>query len=191
MHPVTHLLTSWVVASVPDLEPRDRALITVAGVVPDIDGLGFVAEVLTKNSSTPLFWWSEYHHVFCHNIGFGLLLLAAALVVALRRFASGMLVLVVFHLHLLADLIGSRGPEGYQWPVPYLLPFSRDLQLTWDGQWELNDWRNISLTVVLLITTMYLAWRRGYSPLGMLSRRADNAFVSALRTRFGSPGSPP
>jgi hypothetical protein len=31
--------------------------------------------------------------------------------------------------------------------------------------------------------TFYLAWERGYSPLEMISKRADVAFVAALRQR--------
>ena len=48
MNPVSHLLTGWVVANTVDLKARDRALVTLAGVVPDIDGLGLVAEILTE-----------------------------------------------------------------------------------------------------------------------------------------------
>ena len=40
MSPITHLLASWTVASIPKLEKRDRAIITLAGISPDIDGLG-------------------------------------------------------------------------------------------------------------------------------------------------------
>jgi len=32
--------------------------------------------------------------------------------------------------------------------------------------------------------TLYLAWARGYSPVEMVSERADREFVAALRRRF-------
>ena len=73
MHAATHLLISWSVAESTPLARRGRLLVTAAGVVPDIDGLGILAELATKDSSRPLLWWSEYHHVLCHNLGFGLL----------------------------------------------------------------------------------------------------------------------
>ncbi len=190
LHPVTHLLTSWVVAEFADLDPKDRALVTLSGVVPDIDGLGVIAEIATENSSTPVYWWSEYHHVVCHNIGFGLALAVAAALVASRRVCTTLLVVLTFHVHLVADLVGSRGPDGYQWPIPYLLPFSNHWQLTWEGQWVLNAWPNITLTVVLLGLALFLAWKRGYSPVGMVSARADAAFVNTLRKRFGEPRRP-
>ena len=47
-----------------------------------------------------------------------------------------------FHLHLLGDIIGAKGPEGYQWPIPYFQPFSNSLQITWEGQWAINAWPN-------------------------------------------------
>jgi len=28
-------------------------------------------------------------------------------------------------------MLGSRGPDGYQWPIPYLSPFSSAVQLSW------------------------------------------------------------
>ncbi len=187
MHPITHLLTGWAVAESADLSPRDRTLVTLAAVIPDIDGLGVVAEIATEHSSTPVYWWSEYHHVLCHNVGFGLLLAVSTALLAVRRTSTTLLVVLVFHLHLFGDLIGSRGPDGYQWPIPYLLPFSNRWQLRWDGQWVLNAWPNIMLTVALLGLALYLAWKRGYSPVGIVSRRADSAFVATLRRRFGEP----
>ena len=188
MNPITHLLTSWVVASTGDLCPRDRALVTLSGVVPDVDGVGAIAEIATGNSARPLYWWSEYHHVLFHNIGFGLVLSLVVALAAVKRWMSALLAFLAFHLHLLGDLVGSRGPDGYQWPIPYLLPFSRRWSLTWEGQWALNAWPNFLLTVVVLGITLYLAWKRGYSPHHLVAARADATFISALRERFGEPG---
>jgi hypothetical protein len=83
--------------------------------------------------------------------------------------------------------VGSRGPDGFQWPVPYLLPFSDAWQLTWSGQWALNGWPNFALTIALIALALRLAWRRGYSPLELVSLRADARVVEALRERFGTP----
>ena len=93
--------------------------------------------------------------------------------------------LASFHLHLLLDLAGSRGTDGEQWPIPYLLPFSRAVQLTWSGQWTLGAWQNTVLTAALLIATVWAAWRFGRSPLGLISPEADDRVVRALRGRFG------
>ncbi len=187
MNPVTHLLAGWLTANSADLCSRDRALVTLAGIAPDIDGAGVLAEMATRGSGSQLFWWSDYHHVLCHNLAFGLALTAAAAALAVRRGTTAALALAAFHLHLLGDLAGARGPDGYQWPLAYLLPFSDRWQLTWSGQWALNAWPNILITILLLGMTLYLAWRRGFSPLEMVSKKADAAFVSTLRNRFGTP----
>src|SRR5919108_3088545 len=94
----------------------------------------------------PLMWYSEYHHLLGHNIGFGLLLALIGFTLSVRRWTTAGLVLVSFHLHLLSELLGSRSPDGYHWSIPYLLPFSKALQLSWGGQWELNAWQNFVVT---------------------------------------------
>ena len=183
MNPVSHLLISWVAANTVDLSARDRALVTLAGVAPDIDGLGIVAEILTEHTTSPLLWYSKYHHVLCHNLGFGLLLAVTAVFFGVRRWMTAFLALVVFHLHLLGDLIGSRGPDDYQWPIPYLYPFSDRWKLIWAGQWELNAWPNILITGLFLATTVCIGWKNGRSPLEVVSKRADAGFVSILRRK--------
>lgn len=183
MSPVTHFLSGWVLANCAKLDRKDRALVTLTCVIPDIDGLGIVPELLTRNSTHPLLWFTLYHHSL-HNLAFGLVVAALAFVIATRRWTTGLLALLSFHLHLFEDVLGSRGPDGYQWPIPYLAPFSSALQLTWHGQWGLNAWPNIALTFILLMITFWLAWRRGFSPLEMISAKADAAFVGALRRRF-------
>jgi hypothetical protein len=185
MSPITHFFMGWAVANaVPSLTKRDRALVTWASVAPDMDGLGIIAEKLTQNSSHPLNWWSDYHHVLGHNLGFALVVTTVAVIFARQKVKTSLLVFFSFHLHLLADLVGARGPDGDQWPIPYLLPFSNRVQLTWSGQWALNAWPNIVITAVLVGIVVILARQRGFSPLEMFSAKADSVFVRALRNRF-------
>jgi inner membrane protein len=185
MSPITHFFMGWAVAnSVPSLTKRERAMVTWASVAPDVDGLGIVAERLTQYSAHPLNWWSDYHHVLGHNIGFALTVTIVAGVFARRKFTTALLFLFSVHLHLVADLVGARGPDGDQWPIPYLLPFSNQWQLVWSGQWALNAWQNFVITAALIIVTIILARWRGFSPLELFSRRADSVFVATLRGRF-------
>ena len=88
---MTHFLAGWLIANAADLDRRGRALVTVAGVIPDLDGLGIVAEVATRNSNHPLTWWSDYHHVLGHNIGFCALVTLFGVFLARRRFAVAIL----------------------------------------------------------------------------------------------------
>ena len=182
MSPATHFLTGWILANSASLSRRERALVTLAGVAPDVDGLGIVADYFTRNSSHPLEWFSNYHHSL-HTLPFAVVVAAVSFALATQRWKTAGLAFLSFHIHLLEDLVGSRGPEGYQWPIPYLMPFSRACELTWRGQWALNAWPNFAITIILLMATFYLAWLRGFSPLEMVFLKADAAFVGALRKR--------
>ncbi|MBZ5521549.1 MAG: metal-dependent hydrolase [Acidobacteriia bacterium] len=183
MSPVTHFFAGWVLSAVTTRTRRERALITAAGIIPDLDGLGYLPEVLTRNSAHPLLWFSQYHHAL-HNLAFALTVAAAAFLISGRRWKIALLAFLSFHLHLFCDLIGARGPDGYQWPIPYLLPFSKSAALVWQGQWALNAWPNIVITVALLLATLALARKQGVSPLEFLSENANRALVAALRARL-------
>lgn len=183
MSPVTHFLASWVLANVTPLSRRERLAVVCAGVAPDIDGLGIIPEVLTRHSAHPLLWFSEYHH-HLHTLAFAFMVAVVSFLIAKQRWKTALLAFLSFHLHLFCDLIGARGPDGYSWPIPYLLPFSNSLQLSWHGQWALNAWPNFVITAVLLFVTLWLAWRNGLSPLEFVSERANGAFITILRSRF-------
>jgi hypothetical protein len=182
MSPVTHFLTGWVLANSGGLEPRDRLLVTLSAVVPDVDGLGIIPEILTRHSEHPLLWFSRYHHTL-HTLLFAVVIASLAYALAEQKWKTVLLCFAGFHLHLFEDLLGSRGPDGEQWPIPYLAPFSSAANLTWRGQWALNAWPNFAITLALLGVTLYLAWSRGYSFLELLYPRADREFVVTLRRR--------
>lgn len=186
MSPITHFFSGWVLANCASLERRDRALVTVAAVIPDIDGLGLIPELLTRNSAHPLMWFTRYHHSL-HTLLFALVVAALALLIARYRLLTAVLVFLGFHVHLLEDILGSRGPDGYQWPIPYLKPFS-SFSLSWTGQWALNDWRNAVITAALLFVSLYLARRRGFSFMELFARRADAVLVERIRRRFPVQG---
>ena len=114
MNPLTHLLAGWLAANTVPLSRRDRTLVTLSGVIPDIDGLGIIADLATRGSPAPLDWYWRFHHTLGHNLAFGLVVTTAA---------------------------------------------------------------------------FCLAWRRGSSPVELVSRRADTVFVDTLRARFGVPTS--
>lgn len=217
MSPVTHFLAGWLLASVSPvgkpttLTRREKTLVVAAAVAPDLDGIGLVPELLTRHTSHPLLWFSQYHHSL-HNLTFALVCTLAAYIVAgplaehssaspkmvLQKNAAtksdravprhpaltALLVFLSFHLHLLCDLIGARGPDGDQWPIPYLKPFSDSVQLTWHGQWALNGWQNFVITGFFLLATFWLSWKYATSPLELVSQSANQAFTQTLRRRF-------
>ena len=220
MSPVTHFFAGWVLAyaSPVPLRRREKALVVAAAIAPDLDGLGIIPELLTRHSSHPLLWFSEYHHSL-HTLAFVLICTIAAFLVAgpLDRrkmshevssassatrlemhsspqhlalsphpWITALLVFLSFHLHLLCDFVGARGPDGYQWPIPYFKPFSSAAQLAWHGQWALNGWQNFVITGALLTVTLWIAWRFATSPLELVSESANRAFVLTLRQRLQS-----
>ena len=184
MSPVTHFFISRLTANADKLEKRDRALVTIAGVIPDIDGLGIIADIFMRNANEPFKWYQQFHHVLTHNLAFSLIVTIAVFSFAKKRTLAALLAFASFHLHLLGDLAGSAGPEGSLWSIPYFWPLS-NVEFTWSGQWELNAWQNIVITVIAIGILIFLSWRRGYSPLEIFSTKADKAFVEVLRRRFG------
>ena len=183
--------------AIPDTTPKERALIALASVVPDLDGLGVIADGATKLASkfsavTPTELFATYHHDL-HTLPFALVCSGLAALAlgrgpsSLRRLGLSAVVFLSFHLHLLCDFLGSRGPDDHQWPIPYLKPFGSAVIPPWAGQWKLNAWPNMALTVGLLALAGFLLVRRGYGPLSVFAPGADAAVVRTLRARF-APG---
>lgn len=188
MSPVTHLLASWVVAEYAVQDRRTRRHIVLAGVAPDLDGLGLVVDQANAWLGWPENdWYGACHHFLLHGIlGVALTLGLAAL--AGTRTASGLAWIgVSFHLHLLCDVIGSRGPAPEDlWAIHYLGPFLRSGTVCWTGQWALNGWPNFLITIGLLGWIGRRTVVAGASPLSLVSSRLDSAVVGALQARFGS-----
>ena len=90
--------------------------------------------------------------------------------------------LALFHLHLICDFIGSRGPASEDlWPIFYLGPFDKDPMWIWKGQWRLDGWQNKTVFVAAFAAAWWLAVRKGHSVVGVFNRRADRAVVVVLR----------
>ena len=196
MHPITHGLIGWATAHLRALSPRGRAWVALCGLLPDLDGVGLPIDLFNRLRGVSTDYWGAWHHELGHNLGVALGLgLIGALAHPGERRRVGLLAVLSVHLHLLGDLVGARGPDGDPWPIPYLRPFADLPRLTWSGQWELNAWPNLVLTLLLLAWTFAAAWRTGTSPLCYLSKKADAAFVAALRARWSPsptlPGGPP
>lgn len=187
MNVITHLLVGWTLAEHTTKSPRDRALITAASVVPDLDGLGLIVDAGAPLAGWTVQWYERFHHLLLHGIPGALLCTALFACFASERLRAACLILVSYHLHLLGDLLGSRGSGATDiWPIHYLEPLSGDLTFAWSGQWALSGWQNTTLTVALMAYMFALTVRRGYSPVGLFSARADAAFVETLRRRWQS-----
>jgi inner membrane protein len=182
MSPETHLLTGWLIAAYATDNPRDCRVVTLASILPDADGLGVILDEINRFSGHPqTHYYALYHHYLLHGI-FGALVLTALLsTFARNRVRVALLCLIVFHLHLLCDFVGSRGPAPEDlWPIFYFGPFDKDPMWLWKHQWRLDGWQNRYFSVVLFVWALVLAERKGHSVVGVFNRRADAIFVAVL-----------
>src|SRR5512142_2570960 len=107
MNPETHLLASWIIGAKATDNPRDCRLVTLAGILPDADGLGLLADLAggwLGFKQTHLY--GHYHHYLLHGALGGVLIAAVLTCFARRRLRVALLALLVFHVHLLCDFVG-------------------------------------------------------------------------------------
>lgn len=63
MSPETHLLASWIIAAKTTDNVRDCRLVALAGILPDVDGLGLVADWISG-------WLGgKQTHYYAHYLG--------------------------------------------------------------------------------------------------------------------------
>lgn len=183
MSPITHLLASWVVGAYGTRNQKDCRLVAVAGLLPDADGLGMGIDIANGLLGRPdSLYYAVYHHYLFHGI-FGAVLFSIILgFFAREKLRVVLLALLAFHLHLLCDLIGSRGPALTDlWPIYYLGPLTKNPMWIWKGQWALEAWQNRVLGTGLLFWCMWLATQRGHSVVEVFNAKADAAVVKVLR----------
>jgi hypothetical protein len=182
MAPATHLLVSWIIAAKTTDNPRDCRLVALAGVLPDLDGLGILADWYNSAVGNRDHEYDQrYHHYLMHGALAAVVIPLVLVCFSRQRLRVAFLALLVYHLHLLCDYVGSRGPDpGDKWPIFYLAPFS--LQPMWicQWQWQLFGWQNGVISIVLFIWAIAMAIRRGDSFIGVFNRRADAGFVGTL-----------
>lgn len=188
MNPETHLLASWVIGAKMTDNARDCRLVALAGILPDADGLGLLVDAFNGAfMGRKTFFYQHYHHYLLHGAFGGILITLLLTCFAHRKWRVALLALLVFHLHLLCDLVGSRGPDPVDlWPLFYFGPFTKDPMWIWKGQLPLDAWPNRLLTVCLFAWSLWLAVPRGYSFVGVFSRRLDRVFVEVLRKWHGN-----
>lgn len=144
MHLPNHLALGWLVGHRQQVR-RDRLLIAWAGVAPDVDAL-----TLFLGQDT----YGRWHHVLCHGLVFATLVTLGCWVLSQRNMRVAALAFLSFHLHLVADLLGS----GVEWSISYLYPFS-PLELAFPWGWELASWQNVTI-MLLLLGVMVVTARR-------------------------------
>jgi inner membrane protein len=177
MSPLTHLIGSWLIASATTTNPRDRKLVTLAGVLPDVDGIGVIPDVVgswISGTDCTFHYYQTYHHLLLHGWPGAVAISILLTFFARQRWRVLLLCLLTFHLHLLCDIVGSRGPSpGDLWPICYSEPLFRHPIWFWKHQWKLDGWQNQTIFIVIFVGALWLAVKLGYSFVEVISRRLD------------------
>src|SRR5437764_6629362 len=103
MAPTTHAFLGWWTANVVPLSRRDRLAVFLAGVLPDLDGLGL------------LYSWqayATYHHILCHNLAGCLVWTGLVALLTQQRGKCAALAFLNWHFHLAGDYFGSGAGDG-------------------------------------------------------------------------------
>lgn len=167
MHIPTHILSGWCAANYLRCDARQRLLAMIAATAADVDG---VSILLGQNA-----YWA-YHHTFGHNFFFalaGALVLTALTPRRSGRWFSFTIYFALFHLHLLLDYFGS----GPGWDIHYLWPLA-SLTFTNRRAWPFYSWQNLSFFLVLLLWTVWIAWRQRRTPLELIAPRLNHELGS-------------
>ena len=165
--------------SQPLSERRDRILVTVAAIAPDIDGVTLFGGVDL---------YHEYHHTFGHNIFLAVIFAIACVPTSREKKKIFLLALLSFHSHLIADLLGS----GADWGIFYLWPFSRyEITSFPPFQWELHSWQNIVTTILLILGMYVFSLKKGRTIAEVFSLRLDAEVVKTFRKWAGKDSARP
>ena len=178
MAPVAHLLLSWLSTIELVENRRERVLITLSGIAPDIDGAGVIIDKITGTTN----YYFEYHHVVGHNVFAGIFLSVLVYLLSVKqRSLAAILAFGVVQLHVLCDLIGSKGPDGYNWPICYLYPISETLKLSWSGQWQLNAWQNLVIAALAFSACIFYVHTRAITVFELCGQKLDAAAVGLYK----------
>lgn len=183
MNPITHFLVGWTALERWLPSRRDKALVCCSGVVPDLDGLGIVVDFATRCLGyPPTDYYQQFHRIYGHGVPAALLVTALVGLSARDKRRSAALAFVAVHLHFLCDLLGSRGSGADDiWPIYYLAPFTTWPAWSFPYQWPLVGWQNLTISALLMGIAMWRATGVGYSPVALVSVRADAVFVAVVR----------
>ena len=175
----THFFLGWLLPWRALDSRRDRVIVTLAGVAPDIDGIALLGG---KEA------FAKYHHVYTHHLAGALLAAAAGFAWGRRRWATAGFAAGAWLLHLFCDLVGAgeRYEDGtYAYPLPLLFPFSSRPFDPFPWSWNLASWQNLLVMAAALLLAGRMALREGRTPVEVLSLRADRTVVAVLRKWCG------
>ncbi len=111
----------------------------------DLDGLGILAGIKT---------YSIYHQKLFHNLFFILFISFVFCLLTRNKIRNLVIFIVIGHLHLLFDYIGSGSGWGYN----YLFPFG-EFKISSLGWWQLVSWQNLLFDILFIISSIYIMFK--------------------------------
>lgn len=162
MYSEVHTAIGWLIAQPVKADRRFRIQVTLAGLLPDLDAATYL---LGSN------WYSRYHHVWTHNLFFGLgFSILASFISSRHRTKTFLFTQLAFWLHILSDYFFSKMPIALCWPLSDKMYGSPSAFPLWHPINHMFVW--LSLALVLLITFIYKR-----SPLELIHPNFDQRFV--------------
>lgn len=153
---------------------RERNLVALSSIAPDLDGLGIIVDKISGHTN----YYLQYHHYLGHSF-FSAIAIAtiAAIIANAQKFKVWCLAFAVVHIHIICDIAGSKSPDGYQWHIYYLYPLNVDYGITWKYQWELNAWQNMVVMFFLILGSAYYANFKKITFLEVFSSRLNDEAI--------------
>jgi hypothetical protein len=164
MTPVIHLIAAWLIAMAFAIELKERRIVVLAGIIPDIDAVFILFDFDA---------YIKYHHTFGHSYVFGIPFVFITPFLFLDNLKSklkvSLIALLGFTSHLVLDIIGS------DWPVSLFYPmFSEGYCIT---PWVSNEiiyWVINPVFAIIIVSLMALViFKKESSPIEFISQKFD------------------
>ena len=179
MSPLYHLQVGSFIANAGQFNLRERRLIMLTSLAPDLDGIFFFNPNL----------WERCHHTFGHNL-FSILLLALGL--ALYNRARRLQLLCLGAATGLLQVLIDQVTNDPSWRIMYFWPvwdhdFALGRYIAWPGLAFFQVWVVQSALMVLILSgTVLLYRRRGRTFLEFVSTRLDRLLTDFIVLPFTS-----
>jgi membrane-bound metal-dependent hydrolase YbcI (DUF457 family) len=164
-----HAQVGWFLARACRLERRDRRLVAIASMLPDIDAIGILGGYRLYFTT---------HHVWLHNVFAATAFALGAACLARRRVATALLAFAGVALHVVSDGFGLLALTPL-WPASSWVFWPND-----DRYWVAAI-GEILVPALLIAAQVALARREGISVLEVLPRRWEDWLRARWRERFG------
>lgn len=156
-------MLGWAIGNLAGKEAGVRRFVTLAAVLPDLDGMGFFFGPRA---------YDQWHHTIGHNL-YAWLAVAALAGWGFRSWKAALLSALAFGSHVIADM----GLSG--WPVFLLWPFS-GRAFRFRHSFGLSDPVNIQIIYAGYVVVLLLALVCRRTPIELFSPALDRLVVSLV-----------